>query len=50
MSFLAPILLIGLPLALVPVVIHLIHLMRRRQVKWAAMMRSEEHTSELQSQ
>ena len=38
MSFLAPILLIGLPLALVPVVIHLIHLMRRRQVKWAAMM------------
>ena len=38
MSFLAPVLLIGLPLALLPVVIHLIHLLRRRQVKWAAMM------------
>lgn len=38
MSFLAPLLLFGLPLALLPVVIHLIHLMRRRQVKWAAMM------------
>ncbi len=38
MSFLAPILLFGLPLALLPVIIHLIHLLRRRQVKWAAMM------------
>lgn len=38
MSFLSPLLLFGLPLALVPVVIHLIHLMRRKQVKWAAMM------------
>ncbi|RYD30108.1 MAG: hypothetical protein EOP86_20540, partial [Verrucomicrobiaceae bacterium] len=38
MSFLAPLLLFGLPLALLPVVIHLIHLMRRKQVKWAAMM------------
>ena len=38
MSFLAPLLLFGLPLALLPVVIHLIHLRRRRQVKWAAMM------------
>jgi hypothetical protein len=38
MSFLAPVLLLGLPLALLPVIIHLIHLLRRRQVKWAAMM------------
>ncbi|MDB6071032.1 MAG: hypothetical protein JWL81_2203 [Verrucomicrobiales bacterium] len=38
MSFLAPLLLFALPLALLPVVIHLIHLLRRRQVKWAAMM------------
>ena len=38
MSFLAPLLLFGLPLALLPVIIHLIHLLRRRQVKWAAMM------------
>ncbi len=38
MSFLAPILLFGLPLAALPVIIHLIHLYRRRQVKWAAMM------------
>lgn len=38
MSFLAPVLLFGLPLALLPVIIHLIHLLRRRQVKWAAMM------------
>lgn len=38
MSFLAPVLLIGLPLALLPVIIHLIHLLRRRQVKWAAML------------
>lgn len=38
MSFLQPLLLVALPLALLPVVIHLIHLLRRRQVKWAAMM------------
>ena len=38
MTFLAPLLLYGLPLAAVPVVIHLIHLYRRRQVKWAAMI------------
>ncbi|MGY8689919.1 MAG: BatA domain-containing protein, partial [Verrucomicrobiales bacterium] len=38
MSFLTPVLLIGLPLALLPVIIHLIHLLRRLQVCWAAMM------------
>lgn len=38
MTFLAPALLLALPLAVLPVVIHLIHLYRRRQVKWAAMM------------
>ncbi len=38
MTFLAPALLIALPLAALPVIIHLIHLYRRRQVKWAAMM------------
>ncbi len=38
MSFLQPLFLFGLLLALLPIVIHLIHLLRRRQVKWAAMM------------
>ncbi len=38
MSFLQPLLLLGLPLAALPVIIHLIHLYRRRRVKWAAMM------------
>jgi hypothetical protein len=38
MTFLAPALLAALPLAALPVVIHLIHLYRRRQVKWAAMI------------
>jgi hypothetical protein len=38
MTFLEPLLLLALPLAALPVVIHLIHLYRRRQVKWAAMM------------
>ncbi len=38
MTFLAPWLLYGLPLAALPVVVHLIHLYRRRQVRWAAMM------------
>ena len=38
MTFLAPWLLYGLPLAALPIVVHLIHLYRRRQVRWAAMM------------
>jgi hypothetical protein len=38
MTFLVPALLLALPLAALPVVIHLIHLYRRRQVMWAAMM------------
>jgi hypothetical protein len=38
MTFLQPVLLLALPLAALPVIIHLIHLYRRRQVKWAAMM------------
>ncbi len=38
MSFLAPLLLLGLPLALLPIVIHLIHMRRRRRVMWAATM------------
>jgi hypothetical protein len=38
MTFLAPVLLGALPLAALPIVIHLIHLYRRRQVKWAAMI------------
>lgn len=38
MSFLQPILLVGLPLALLPVLIHLINQHRHRTVKWAAMM------------
>ena len=38
MTFLAPWLLWMLPLAALPVVVHLIHLYRRRQVKWAAMI------------
>ena len=38
MSFLQPILLIGLPLALLPVIIHLINQHRHRTVKWGAMM------------
>lgn len=38
MTFLRPTLLLALPLAAIPVIIHLIHLYRRRQVKWAAMM------------
>ena len=38
MTFLAPALLAALPLAALPVIIHLIHLYRRRQVRWAAMM------------
>jgi hypothetical protein len=38
MTFLAPLLLWGLPLAALPIIIHLIHLHRRRTVPWAAMM------------
>ena len=38
MTFLQPLLLWGLPLAALPVIIHLIHLHRRRTVKWGAMM------------
>jgi len=38
MSFLQPLLLFGLPLALLPVIIHLIHQHRRRSVPWAATM------------
>ena len=38
MTFLQPALLVALPLAALPVIIHLIHLYRRRQVKWAAMI------------
>lgn len=38
MSFLQPILLAALPLALLPIVIHLINQHRHRTVKWAAMM------------
>ncbi|MBP6785194.1 MAG: BatA domain-containing protein, partial [Verrucomicrobiales bacterium] len=36
MSFLQPILLVGLPLALLPVIIHLINQHRHRTVRWAA--------------
>lgn len=38
MSFLQPILLVGLPLALLPVLIHLINQHRHRTQPWAAMM------------
>lgn len=38
MTFLVPALLLALPLAALPAVIHLIHLYRRRRVKWAAMI------------
>ena len=38
MTFLQPAVLMALPLAALPVVIHLIHLYRRRQIKWAAMI------------
>jgi hypothetical protein len=38
MTFLQPALLLLLPLAALPVVIHLIHLFRRKPVHWAAMM------------
>ncbi len=37
MSFLAPLLLVALPLALLPVVIHLLYRRRHRTIEWAAM-------------
>jgi hypothetical protein len=38
MTLLQPFILYALPLAALPVIIHLIHYYRRRQVRWAAMM------------
>ncbi|MGB9602731.1 MAG: BatA domain-containing protein [Verrucomicrobiia bacterium] len=38
MTFLEPIMLYGLPLALLPVIIHLLNKLRHRSVRWAAMM------------
>ncbi|TLD71166.1 hypothetical protein FEM03_09675 [Phragmitibacter flavus] len=38
MTFLQPLLLWALPLAALPILIHLIHLHRRRTIPWAAMM------------
>lgn len=38
MTFLQPFMLMALPLAALPIVIHLIHLFRRRQIPWAAMI------------
>src|ERR1700733_16003300 len=38
MTFLQPAMLMALPVAALPVVIHLIHPYRRRQIKWAAMI------------
>jgi len=38
MTFLEPLMLIGLPLALLPIIIHLLNKLRHRSVKWAAMM------------
>ncbi len=38
MSFLQPLLLFGLPLALIPILIHLLNRLRYRSVKWGAMM------------
>ena len=38
MSFLQPLLLAGLPLALLPLIIHLINRHRHRTVEWAAML------------
>ncbi|MFO0911667.1 MAG: BatA domain-containing protein [Pirellulales bacterium] len=38
MTFLQPWLLIGLPLAALPIIIHLINLRRHRKVEWGAMM------------
>jgi hypothetical protein len=38
MTFLAPLLLWGLPIASLPVIVHLINLRRHRRVEWGAMM------------
>ena len=38
MTFLQPLILLGLPLCLIPVLIHLMNRMRYRTVNWAAMM------------
>ena len=38
MSFLQPLLLFGLPLALLPILIHLLNRLRYRSVQWGAMM------------
>jgi len=38
MSFLNPLMLFALPLALVPVIVHLLNKQRHRTIKWAAMM------------
>ena len=38
MRFMQPLLLIGLPLAALPIIIHLINLRRHRTVDWGAMM------------
>ncbi|MBN1863596.1 MAG: BatA domain-containing protein, partial [Victivallales bacterium] len=38
MSFLQPFILLGLPLALIPILIHLLNRLRYRSVSWAAMM------------
>jgi hypothetical protein len=38
MTFLEPLMLIGLPLVLLPIIIHLLNKLRHRSVKWAAMM------------
>src|SRR5437868_10623957 len=38
MSFLQPLLLVGLPLAALPIIIHLINQRRYQTIRWAAMM------------
>src|SRR5437868_12897295 len=38
MSFLQPLLLVGLPLAALPIIIHLINQRRYQTINWAAMM------------
>lgn len=38
MSFLQPLILIGLPLALIPIIIHLLNRLRYRSVSWGAIM------------
>ena len=38
MSFLQPLLLLGLPLVALPLLVHLLHRRRHRTVHWGAMM------------